>query len=587
MKKNNENHNEELLEETAHSAADDSARQDDDATTAVPMTAETDAVSEDDTLDTELEGILGEDEENPEGAGDDNGDKSEKVKKDRRKLRYGSMATVLTVVVVAAAVLINVVAGILYDRFPLSLDLNKDKTYTLTEESVKIAKNIKKDIKITIFTPEDLFASQTGDQQMDTILRQFTEALKQYQSLSGGHVTYEYLDITGNPTLSKPYEKYEIVYGSILFRSGEGEDEKYKVLTVNDIVEQDYSNYSYTGQVTINSKVENALATGVNAVSASRMLMATIFTGHDEDSNTISSLKSLMGTNGFSFEEVNPGTTTNFHKDSILGIIAAPTKDYTEAEIERLTKWLANDGKRGRNLLVLTDSIADCPNLYDFLSTEYGITVTDNIIKETDTNRLFSEGGYEFLGDTESTEFTSGSAGDANVLMMNARQLKLQYGADEERSERNVPVVTSPDTARLVSLKEIEEAGDAQLDGTKADAYPLVSMAYANFWNYDNSGDESVRRDTYVVVCGSAGMVDNTLLSYFGGYVKNEITFMDTINAACGNEEAISITGRSVEKESVVFTETSAKIMRIVFAFAIPGLLIIVSIAVFLRRRHL
>lgn len=586
MNKKNENHNEELLEETVDTAADDSVRQD-DAADAVDEAAEKDAARENDALDTELEGILGEDAANPEGSGDDTGDKPEKNRKDRRKLRYGSMATILTVVVVAAAVLINVVAGILYDRFPLSLDLNKDKTYTLTEESVKIAKNIKKDIKITIFTPEDLFASQTGDQQMDTILRQFTEALKQYQSLSAGHVTYEYLDITGNPTLAKPYEKYEIVYGSILFRSGEGEDEKYKVLSVNDIVEQDYSNYSYTGQVTVTSKVENALATGVNAVSASKMLMATVFTGHDEDSNTISSLKSLMTTNGFSFEEVNPGTTTEFHKDSILGIIAAPTKDYTNAEIERLTKWLANDGKRGRNLLVLTDSIADCPNLYDFLSTEYGITVTDNIIKETDTNRLFYEGGYEFLGDTESTEFTSGSAGDANVMMMNARQLKLQYGTDEDRVERNVPVVTSPDTARLVSLKQIEESGDTQVEGTKADAYPLVSMAYANFWNYDNSGDESVRRDTYVIVCGSAGMVDNTLLSYFGGYVKNEITFMDTVNAVCGNEEAIAITGRSVERESVVFTETSAKIMRIVFAFAIPGLLIIISITVFLRRRHL
>ena len=366
MNKKNENHNEELLEETVDTAADDSVRQD-DAADAVDEAAEKDAARENDALDTELEGILGEDAANPEGSGDDTGDKPEKNRKDRRKLRYGSMATILTVVVVAAAVLINVVAGILYDRFPLSLDLNKDKTYTLTEESVKIAKNIKKDIKITIFTPEDLFASQTGDQQMDTILRQFTEALKQYQSLSAGHVTYEYLDITGNPTLAKPYEKYEIVYGSILFRSGEGEDEKYKVLSVNDIVEQDYSNYSYTGQVTVTSKVENALATGVNAVSASKMLMATVFTGHDEDSNTISSLKSLMTTNGFSFEEVNPGTTTEFHKDSILGIIAAPTKDYTNAEIERLTKWLANDGKRGRNLLVLTDSIADCPNLYDFL----------------------------------------------------------------------------------------------------------------------------------------------------------------------------------------------------------------------------
>ena len=67
MNKKNENHNEELLEETVDTAADDSVRPD-DAADAVDEAAEKDAARENDALDTELEGILGEDAANPEGS---------------------------------------------------------------------------------------------------------------------------------------------------------------------------------------------------------------------------------------------------------------------------------------------------------------------------------------------------------------------------------------------------------------------------------------------------------------------------------------------------------------------------------------
>ncbi len=40
-----------------------------------------------------------------------------------RKFRYGTLSTVLTLVVVAAVVLVNVVASLLNDRYPLNLDL--------------------------------------------------------------------------------------------------------------------------------------------------------------------------------------------------------------------------------------------------------------------------------------------------------------------------------------------------------------------------------------------------------------------------------------------------------------------------------
>ena len=84
MNKKNENHNEELLEETVDTAADDSVRQD-DAADAVDEAAEKDAARENDALDTELEGILGEDAANPEGSGDDTGDKPDVYKRQARR----------------------------------------------------------------------------------------------------------------------------------------------------------------------------------------------------------------------------------------------------------------------------------------------------------------------------------------------------------------------------------------------------------------------------------------------------------------------------------------------------------------------
>ena len=64
--------------------------------------------------------------------------------KTNRKLRLGTTATLMTVVVIAAVMILNVIVGILFDAFPLSLDLTKDNTYTLSETSHKVAKNSKK-----------------------------------------------------------------------------------------------------------------------------------------------------------------------------------------------------------------------------------------------------------------------------------------------------------------------------------------------------------------------------------------------------------------------------------------------------------
>lgn len=124
-------------------------------------------------------------------------EKGKKKKKrnhiDSRKFRYGSMATAVTVVVIAVVVLINVVAGILNDRYPANLDLTKDKLFSLSDDSKQIAKNVSQDVTITVFADESTFSNpSTGTDQINTIFKQFYQATKQYNSLSAGVILDEF-----------------------------------------------------------------------------------------------------------------------------------------------------------------------------------------------------------------------------------------------------------------------------------------------------------------------------------------------------------------------------------------------------------
>ena len=70
----------------------------------------------------------------------------------------------------------------------------------------------------------------------------------------------------------------------------------------------------------------------------------TIFVGHGEDENTISSPKSLYELNGYEGEGTQPLHRHEFDENSTIGVVAAPMKDFTNNEIERLRKWLNNEG---------------------------------------------------------------------------------------------------------------------------------------------------------------------------------------------------------------------------------------------------
>ena len=107
-------------------------------------------------------------------------------------------------------------------KYPISLDLSADKIYTLSEESVKIAEAIDKDLEIVVFAAESEFSNPTMGAQnslpeFDTAMKEFYSALHQYKSHSKDKLTYSFIDPNQEPAKFAAYNDYEVANGDILF----------------------------------------------------------------------------------------------------------------------------------------------------------------------------------------------------------------------------------------------------------------------------------------------------------------------------------------------------------------------------------
>ena len=68
-----------------------------------------------------------------------------------RKARHGSMAAVLVIGAVALVVVLNIVVGLLVERFPnLKMDLTSNSAYALSDDTSDFMSHLDKDVTMYI-----------------------------------------------------------------------------------------------------------------------------------------------------------------------------------------------------------------------------------------------------------------------------------------------------------------------------------------------------------------------------------------------------------------------------------------------------
>lgn len=500
--------------------------------------------------------------------------------KTNRKLRLGATATAMTVVVIAAVIVFNVIVGILYDTFPLSLDLTQDNTYTLSETSHKVAKNIKKDVEILVFAAKSEFESST-----EIPLRQLFLFTQEYGKLSGGQVKTKYLDMIADPTLETKYNAYDVEYGDILFRCGD----RHRKISVADLYSEEYDEYGYSS---VSSEVEMKLASNINAISGDKVVTLTFLTGHDESLEVIAAMTKLYERNGYDIDTLDLATEKEPLDTTQAMFIVAPQSDFSDHELDRLGKWLHNGGNYGRQLVVLLDYNAkgELDDLYAFLENDYGIKVTNELIVETDAGKYLSDDlGALTLTQVQSSDLTKNAELlGKTVLMPNTLRLELKHGSDNQQEYvTNHPIITYGESAQTIAKKDgayaKENASDKDAAGT-ALSYPLVGMAYAKETRQGSLAGEASGGITHVIVSGSY-LYPLFSASQYGNYANDNLALYP-IREICSLGDTVVIPSMDMTEATLSYSAAQARVIEVIL-FSVPVILVIVCLIVFLRRRHL
>ena len=509
--------------------------------------------------------------------------------KQRRRLRYGTTSAAITAVVIVAVLLLNIIVGVVADRFPVTLDLSSDKVYTLSEESIAVAQSVKEDLEIVVFYGEENLVNSTagvtaGVPEFDTTMKEFYNVLKQYRSYSGNRISYSFIDPDQEPTKFAAYSVYEVATGSILFLSGT----QSRTCTLEDLYAIDSSDY--TGSYTFESHVEKTLASNIHILATGDEHVVQVLVGHDEDANVIDGLKSLYELNGYTFREYTITGSAAFDPDAEMMLIAAPQTDYSSDEIKRIQQWLYNDGDYGRHLMVFVSTTATCPHLQEFLRVEYKLNVTDEIIVESDYSRIQSYNPLYAMCDVPESDFVDKAASTGRVLTPNARRINTQLeekSGDKALDTYGIDLTEYPESAQVITLEDLTGDSDSKAEKiTTPDAsqYPLSSMIAYVMESFNNETQEYTR--STVVVSGCPYMAYSNVIT--NGSYRNEELLLETVQSMTGAQDSLSISTKKLSEDTVNFNSAVQMVLGlVVFTAGLPVVLLIVGLVVFLRRKNL
>ena len=120
----------------------------------------------------------------------------------QRGTKRGAVSVLLTVLVLAALVLINVVLAAVTDKHPLYIDVTENSSYQLQQETKDYLKEISEPVIIYVLQKETDFES--GDSNNYKYRVQANKLLHAIEN-SSDKVELHYVDITAEPTFTSDY----------------------------------------------------------------------------------------------------------------------------------------------------------------------------------------------------------------------------------------------------------------------------------------------------------------------------------------------------------------------------------------------
>lgn len=536
-------------------------------------------ISDDDLNSADTESEIEKDTSDEKDNKPEGKSKAKKPKKNLKKLKHGSMATVLTIVFIVVLVLVNIVATSLFERFPLTIDMTSDDSYTISDETSDYIKNVEKKIKITVLSEESEFTSTSK------YIRQSNEILKNIVK-SNGNIELEYVDLLSNPEVKSEYEDTLSEY-DIIVETGENH-ERTTIVRPQDLVNfsSDFETSFqqnmgatldafieyYGGMTAIQSYpagiesncAEQAFTSAILKVTDANPVTVTFLTGRNEVAS-LSYFQTLLNANGYIVNSIDI-TTQDIPEETDFIVMGAPSVDYTAEEVEKVSAFLDNDGKLQKNLLYI-ESVQqpDTPNI-DELLEEYGIKFRNEFVYDANENN--ASNGFVFM-ERANDKFMDDIKDDSLRLITNVYTKPITIEYNEKQMLTCEAYVQTSETGYTMDAKNNELTSGV-----------TVTAAVGSRAEFDND----ITNYSNLIALGSEYFVSDTVLQM--SQYSNRQWILSLINGVTGKSSDITIEPKTVEGGLFDLTNTQIRVLEWVFIVIIPVIVLAIGIIIWIRRKN-
>jgi gliding motility-associatede transport system auxiliary component len=467
----------------------------------------------------------------------------------RREARFSALSVISIVAVLA------ILAGVNYlvIRRDKQWDLTATKSFTLSDETVKVLNRLNSPVKIRVYDQPQGF-------------QRFRDALGSY-ALGNKNVSVEYIDADRQPTRVK--EDNVLNYGTVVI--------------------------DYQGRKEhVMSDREQEITNGLVKVTTGRTVKAYFIEGHGEKSSTsvertgYSSALDALKRDNYTVDKLALAQTPEVPKDASVIVIAGPAADYLPLEIDAIRKYLRSGGKA---LFLLDPAIGGTmhpvPNL-EALLKEWGVTVGHDVVLDV-------SGVGQMLGTDASVPVITPPypqhAITKDFALLTAYPL-AQSVSGEASSNPNETVQnllqTSDRSWSDADVKSLLAGGKVAFNEKSGDrkgpitiGLTLSEAARDQAAAPGTPESTSSKEQTRIVVIGDSDFASNAILGVQG----NSDLFVNINNWLTQQEDLISIHPRAQDDRRIALTADQQRRLAWMSLLLIPGLVLGAGVYTWFQRR--
>ncbi len=475
----------------------------------------------------------------------------------RKSFLYSSNLLLVVVLVLAILVLVNYFFSRHHHRF----DFTESKLHSLSDQSVKVVKNLKKDVLARCFFREGNYSRG----KLENLLKNYAYHSKK--------IKFEFIDPDKNPGLVKRYEITQD--GTTILEYGDKENR-------------------------VTSADEEDITNAIIKVTREKKKVIYFLEGHGEgsveqsDDNGYSTAKQELEKLGYEVRQLTLALSETFPQDCALLVIPGPEKDLLPNELETVQNHLENGGR----VFFMVDP-ETAPGLPYFLSN-FGITLENDVVVDT-MSRLF--GGDYFMPLVSEYEYHAITTNFRYATFFPyARSVEIaaekpegitatvlgktspNSWSERQLTEQRVTFDKDKDKQGPISLAVVAAIKPKEEEKVEEKAEENIETAENQEKAKDEEPEEQEpKKEGRLAVFGDSDFVTNRYYNLSG----NGNFFLNTVNWLTEEADLISIQPKTSSPRTIQLTPSQGRMIFFVSVLILPLLILVTGISVWLRRRSL